>query len=104
MIELNEKIFEEEIKKYKLILVDFWAPWCIPCKLLEPTLVILENDICIGKVNIDKDIELAKKFYIRSVPTLIIFNNGKIVQRYIGVQHVSTIKGFISSFEKHKNN
>ena len=102
MIELNSKNFKEEISKGGIILVDFWADWCAPCKILEPTLVKLEECIRVGKVDIDLNVDLPTQFSIKGVPTMIIFNNGEIVNRYVGVQTYSVIKGFIDTINQPK--
>jgi len=86
MIELTKENFDEIIRK-KPTLVDFWAPWCAPCKAL--TLVLEEVDksspkFQIGKINIDEQPELGQRFDIRSIPTLIFFKNGIEIVMYSG--------------------
>ena len=78
--------FEDEIKE-KIVLVDFYASWCGPCRMLMPILEELSNerkDIKILKVNVDQNIELANKFAVRGVPYLILFKNGKEVAQASG--------------------
>ena len=78
--------FEDEIKE-KIVLVDFYASWCGPCRMLMPILEELSNerkDIKILKVNVDQNIELANKFAVRGVPHLILFKNGKEVAQASG--------------------
>ena len=101
VIELNEANFENEVEKNNgLVLVDFWAPWCGPCKMLSPIVdEIAEecNDIKVCKINVDEEQDLAAKFGIMSIPTLVIFKNGNIVNKTIGVQPKSEILKLLAS-------
>jgi len=97
----SENIKKLNNKNYKLIirqgtvLVDFWAPWCAPCKMMAPVLNEIaekENDkVTIGKVNVDQQQELASKYKIRNIPTMILFHNGKEVTRLVGVKSKQAI-------------
>lgn len=86
--ELNINNFEDKIKD-KNVIVDFYAPWCPPCKILANNIedfdVTKPDNIQIYKVNIDDELTLAKKYGVTQLPTLIYFKNGKIVKNYIGV-------------------
>gem|GEM_PF-405947 len=91
MITLTDKNFSEEVlKSQKVVLVDFWAEWCLPCKMMEPILEEIKNEfgdkIKIGKLNVDENPLIASSFMIDAIPALILFKDGKIVQRFTGVQ------------------
>ncbi len=84
----SENFEQEVIKSDKPVLLDFWAPWCGPCQMISPLVdqVAAENDdIKVGKVNVDDNEELAMKFKTMSIPTLIVFKNGEEANRSVGV-------------------
>jgi thioredoxin 1 len=88
ILTLGNKNFKLALKK-EILLVDFWAPWCGPCKMVAPTLNEIaetETDITIGKVNVDHNQDLAKKYKVRNIPTMLIFKNGVEVGRIVGVK------------------
>lgn len=93
--------FEQEvIRASKAYLIDFWAPWCAPCRVLEPILEQLAEEydgkLSIGKVNTDKDFDIALKFGVSSIPTLVLFIDGKEHARLTGLQTKETIINFIN--------
>lgn len=85
MLELNNENFNEEIKD-KLVLVDFYATWCGPCRMMHPIIeeVAREENIKVIKVDVDKHDELARNYGIMSIPTIILFQNGNLVEKNIG--------------------
>ncbi|HOK99319.1 MAG TPA: thioredoxin [Bacteroidales bacterium] len=89
VLQLNDANFKSQLKN-KLVLVDFWAEWCAPCRLMAPILnelaAELEGNCYVGKVNIERYPALAQQYRIRSIPTLILYKNGVEVQRIVGVK------------------
>jgi thioredoxin 1 len=100
VVELNEKGFDEATRD-GVALVDFWAPWCGPCRMQTSILETLSAKISgkakIAKVNVDDEPGLAAKFGVRSIPTLLLFKNGKVVRQFVGVQQESTLAAAIES-------
>jgi thioredoxin 1 len=87
-IEITDANFEEVINSDKPVLVDFWAEWCRPCKMIGPVVEELAGDYegtaVIGKVNVDENPAVSAKFGIRSIPTLLVFKGGEIVDKQVG--------------------
>ena len=96
VLSLNEKNFEEEdLKSEKPVLVDFWASWCGPCRMMSPVIDEIAEEmgetVKVYKINIDEEKNLAVKYNVMSIPTFIVLKNGKEVGRTIGVQDKSEI-------------
>jgi len=89
-MEVNDKTIQETLKDNKVVLVDFWAEWCGPCRVLGPTITELESDFkekaVIGKLNITDNPETSSKYGVRSIPTVIIYKNGEEVERLVGLR------------------
>ena len=89
LIEFTDANFDSEVLKSDIpVLVDFWAPWCGPCRVIAPTIEELSNEYAgkfkVGKVNTDENMQISTQYGIRSIPTLGIFVNGKMVDSIIG--------------------
>lgn len=100
--ELNEQSFKELTESSKqLVLVDFWAPWCGPCKQLAPTLdelsAELKDKVVIAKVNVDDCPDIAGKYNVRGIPTLILFKNGNVVDTKVGSLSKTALTAWIDS-------
>jgi thioredoxin 1 len=88
MKELTTDDFDVFVKEQSKVVVDFWAPWCMPCQMLAPTLEDLDNEmdgLVFAKVNVDEHAGLAQRFGIMSIPTLVVFSGGQEVDRVVGV-------------------
>ena len=90
MLKLEEKNFEEEVLKTdKKVLVDFYADWCGPCKMMLPVIddiaKELDGKVKVGKVNVDNNQELAIQYDVMSIPTIMVFENGKSIKTFVGV-------------------
>lgn len=86
-IKVTNKEFNEIISNENITLIDFYADWCGPCKALSPVIdeIALERmDITVGKVNVDTERDLAEKYKVRSIPTMVIFKEGKEIERMVG--------------------
>ncbi len=92
---LNENTFDEEIKKDKLVVVDFWAEWCMPCRMLTPILEKLEKeyaDVEFAKLNTDENPNVAFRYGIFSIPTVLMFYRGEVVNSFVGAMPESVVR------------
>ncbi|PID31061.1 MAG: thioredoxin [Candidatus Cloacimonadota bacterium] len=102
-VEIEDSNFNLEVKQSKVpVLVYCWAPWCAPCRMVAPIINKLANDYKgkakIGKLNVDENRKTASRYQIRSIPTILIFKNGKVVDGLIGAQSESKIKGKLNKW------
>lgn len=101
---LTDNQFDEKVLKSKgLVLVDFWAEWCGPCRQLGPILETLSNEmgekVTIYKMNVDDSAEVASQFGIRSIPTMFLFKDGKQVDSKVGLNSQAAIQSWIESYK-----
>ncbi|MBP5251910.1 MAG: thioredoxin [Treponema sp.] len=101
-VEINESNFEEEVLKSTIpVAVDFWAPWCGPCKMMSPVLEEIASEadgkVKVCKVNVDENPELAQKYDIMSIPNFILFKNGQAVSQKIGACDKEELSAFVNS-------
>lgn len=87
-IEVTNKTFDRTIKENKIVVVDCWAEWCGPCRMIAPTIEAMANDysgkVVFGKLHVDENSETATKYCVTSIPTLLFFKDGKLVGQIIG--------------------
>ena len=101
-IQITNRTFDEKVSSSsRPVLVDFWAEWCAPCRMLSPTIDQIAEDydgkVTVGKINIDEEPELAQRFGVMSIPTLILFKDGSIVSRSVGVVGKDKIAAMIDA-------
>ena len=95
-LQITKDNFEQEVlKSDKPVLIDFWAPWCGPCRMLSPTITEIAEEykdkVKVGKVNVDEESELASMFRVSSIPLLVVMKDGKVVNSAVGVRPKSQI-------------
>lgn len=90
VIHIDQNNFQSEVlNSDRPVLLDFWAPWCVPCRMVRPILDEIageRGDIKVAKVNVDEQPELAGQFGVMSIPTLVVMKDGKVVQQAVGVR------------------
>ena len=102
VVEFTDQNFEVEvIKSAQPVLVDFWAEWCMPCKMLAPTIEKIANDyvgkVKVGKVDTDSNREISIKYGISAIPTVILFKNGVVAQKFVGLRQERDFKAALDT-------
>ena len=104
MLELNDKNFEEKVlKSDKLAVVDFWAPWCMPCKKTKPQLELIESEtanVMFGEYNVDNNVIYSAMFTIRSIPNIMFFKDGEVVEQFIGSTNKNILQESINKYRQ----
>ncbi|MEM0253931.1 MAG: thioredoxin [Candidatus Bathyarchaeia archaeon] len=104
VIHVTDLNFNDVIHSNPIVLIDFWAEWCMPCRMLAPVIEEIAREyagkVLVGKINVDENPITASKFQIYSIPTLIIFKNGVEVDRIIGLVPKSRIEAYINKYVK----
>jgi thioredoxin 1 len=103
IVNVTDQSFNGEIEGQGTVLVDFWAPWCGPCKMIAPILDELANEmgdsVKIAKLNVDENPETASRFGVMSIPTLIFFKDGQPVDKVVGLNSKENLKNIISKHQ-----
>ncbi|MGI6125532.1 MAG: thioredoxin [Planifilum sp.] len=101
IVDVTDQNFSDEVKS-GTVLVDFWAPWCGPCKMIAPVLEELDNEIGdklkIAKLNVDNNPETAGRFGVMSIPTLMVFKDGEMVSKMVGFQPKEQLREWLDSY------
>ena len=99
MVTLTKENFEAEVLGFEgTVLVDFWATWCGPCKMIAPFVEAIDEkrtDVKVGKIDVDNEPELAIRYKIMSIPTLLVFKNGQLVDKAIGLRSQEQIEAML---------
>ena len=100
VITVTSDNFEKEVMQSQVpVLIDFWAAWCGPCRMLSPVVDEIANEVAekkVCKVNVDEQPELAQRFGVMSIPTLVVMKNGQIIKKSVGVQPKASVLSMLS--------
>jgi thioredoxin 1 len=100
IVNVTDQSFKNEVESTGTVLVDFWAPWCGPCKMIAPVLEELDQELAgqvkIAKINVDDNPDTTSRFGVMSIPTLIVFKDGQPVDKVVGFQPKDSLKNVLS--------
>ncbi|WP_019908714.1 thioredoxin [Paenibacillus sp. HW567] len=103
IVNVSDQSFGNEVEGQGTVVVDFWAPWCGPCKMLAPILEELStelgDDVKIAKLNVDENPETASRFGVMSIPTLIFFKDGQPVDKVVGLNSKDSLKNIVAKHQ-----
>ncbi|GGJ24730.1 MULTISPECIES: thioredoxin [Paenibacillus] len=103
IVNVSDQTFANEVEEQGTVLVDFWAPWCGPCKMLAPILDELATEVGdsvkIAKVNVDENPESASRFGVMSIPTMIFFKDGQPVDKVVGLNSKDSLKSILAKHQ-----
>jgi len=101
-IRIGENDFNEFVSKYNVVVADFWAPWCQPCKIVEPMIAKLAREmkgkVAFAKINSDINRKLSLKYRVMSIPTLLLFKNGRLIERQVGVIPMDMLRVWVGRY------
>ena len=101
MVHFSKDGFDKALGEGKLMMVDFWADWCGPCKMLSPVVESIgsqyEGKVLVGKVNVDEEPELARRFGVMNIPTVVFLKNGQEIDRKVGVMPPQVFTGVLDA-------
>ncbi|MEM2463874.1 MAG: thioredoxin [Candidatus Bathyarchaeia archaeon] len=102
VVHLTDSNFDEIISQNSLVLVDFYADWCMPCRMMSPVIEELAKELAgkvlVGKINVDKNPDVADRFQVFSIPTLVIIKSGKEVDRIVGFVPKSQVEAYLKKY------
>lgn len=102
-IHVKDDAFEKVVLKSSIpVIVDFWAPWCVPCRMVAPTLDKIaaekEGKLVVAKVNTDEDYQWAQKYGVQGIPTMLFIANGKVIHRQVGALPENVLRSVVEQF------
>jgi len=102
-LEFSDQNFDEDVlKSPQPVLVDFWATWCAPCRMMSPTVDAIATEYAgrarVGKLNVDENLSVASRYGIRSIPTLLLFKAGQIQEQVVGTKPLEAIKQMLDKY------